>query len=637
MKKLIFILLCILPVFAFAGQFYGGELSYRIVYSDPASTRYSVTFKMYRKCSSLADLPNPIIRFLNTLDITKNTHPLKYFEETFTGRTTTYLPKAEINPCVVNSPPDCFELITWTKEVDLPYSAEGYTIYYAFCCREEGSTNIRKETWNSGSETENGVIVPGQGLTYVARIPRQDSVLQNNSPIIFADSIVSSCLQREINYRFQFNDPDGDSLVYTIARPYAITSVAHTSFQELFYNTGFTSSEPMSGVPKIKLDPVTGVLNGIPNKTGFFVLPLEIQEYRNKKLINVHRKEVQINVYDCNILKPADVMNCNSRTVTIFHNNSEYNKYFWDMGVDTSTRDTSSALLPVYVYPGSGEYKVKVTVSNHVNGCSDTTGLIVKVYPKIDIDFTANTPICNGDPLILKDVSATTMATIVKWTWKNATRSAIIGRDKTLNYNYNVPNNQIYPVSAWLIVEASNGCKDSTLKAFNIYPRAKAYAGPDTTIAFDKPYRMHGSGGNKYKWDPPTGLSNPNIANPNLSINHDQRYIIEVSNDGFCSGKDTVFIRYMKGPDIYVPDAFTPNNDGLNDVFRVYGVSIQIKSFEIFNRFGYKVFSTINLEKGWDGTINRLPQQPGTYVWCITGEDENGKPVVKKGTVLLIR
>jgi gliding motility-associated-like protein len=626
-----------MPFFAFAGQFLGGELSYRIVYSDPTSTRYAVTLKMYRNCSSLADLPDPTISFLNTLDIAQNTNPLKYIEEVFTGRSITLLPRTSINPCVVNTPPDCYQLITWTKEIDLPHSPEGYTLWYTFCCRDDGSTNIRKDTWNGGSETVNGVIVPGQGFSLVARIPRPDAITHNSSPIVTADSVILSCLQREINYRFQFTDPDGDSLVYTIAKPYALSNSSHTTFQELFYNTGYSTAEPMAGSPKITLNPVTGVLKGTPDRKGFFILSLEIKEYRNQKLICTHRKEVQLNVYDCSISKPNDILNCNSRTVSVLHTNSDRNKYFWDMGVDTSTRDTSSALLPVYVYPGAGEYKVKATVTNPENGCSDTTALAVKIFPKINIDFSANTPVCNGDPLVLTDASSTGMGTITKWTWKNATRSMVLGRDKTLTYNYTVPNNQIYPVSAWLVVEASNGCKDSTLKAFNIYPRAKAFAGPDTTISFDQPYKMQGSGGNTYKWDPPVGLSNPAIANPILSINRDQRYTLEVSNDGFCSGKDTVFIRYMKGPDVYVPDAFTPNNDGLNDVFRVYGVSIRVKSFEIFNRFGHRVFSSTNLEKGWDGTINRIPQHAGTYVWCVNGEDEKGNPVVKKGTVLLIR
>jgi len=387
MRKSLCIFLFLLPVWAFAGQFLGGELSYRVVYTDPVSTRYEVTLKIYRNCSSLADLPDPVIKFMNTVDITRNTHPLKYTEEVFTGRSISYLPKTSINPCVLNTPPDCFELITWKKEVDLPYSPEGYTIFYAFCCRDEMGVNIRRESWNAGSEIENQVVVPGQGLTFFTRIPRQDSVALNSSPIIASDSVISACLQRSIDYRFRFTDPDGDSLVYALGRPYAIATTAHTTFQELFYNNGYSASAAMAGNPVITLDAKTGVLKGVPDRKGGFLLPIEISEYRNNKLINVHRKEVQVNVYDCNIQQIPDIINCNHRTITILNPNRDINQYAWDFGVDTSARDTSTAYLPVYQYPGYGDFKVKMKATNS-NGCIDSLSFNVKIYPKMDVNYT---------------------------------------------------------------------------------------------------------------------------------------------------------------------------------------------------------------------------------------------------------
>jgi len=246
-------------------------------------------------------------------------------------------------------------------------------------------------------------------------------------------------------------------------------------------------------------------------------------------------------------------------------------------------------------------------------------------------------PVCNGDPLILTDVSVAAGSSIFKRTWKNATRTAVLGNDTTVNVVYKAPNNVIFPVSVWLVAEAANGCRDSVLKAINIYPKVKANAGPDTTIAFDIPYQMKGSGGNLYQWSPATGLSSATIPNPMLTINRDQQYILTVSNDGFCGSKDTVNIRYMKGPDIYVPDAFTPNNDGRNDVFKAYSVSLRIRSFEIFNRFGFRVFSTTDLSRGWNGNVNSVPQQAGTYVWVVHAEDKDGKSVTRQGTMLLLR
>jgi gliding motility-associated-like protein len=87
-----------------------------------------------------------------------------------------------------------------------------------------------------------------------------------------------------------------------------------------------------------------------------------------------------------------------------------------------------------------------------------------------------------------------------------------------------------------------------------------------------------------------------------------------------------------------VPTAFTPNNDGRNDVVRPIAVGLaQIQYFRIYNRWGQLVFETTVNGKGWDGKIQGLPQETGTYAWIVKGQDYTGKVVFEKGTVTLIR
>jgi gliding motility-associated-like protein len=91
-------------------------------------------------------------------------------------------------------------------------------------------------------------------------------------------------------------------------------------------------------------------------------------------------------------------------------------------------------------------------------------------------------------------------------------------------------------------------------------------------------------------------------------------------------------------PDIFMADAFTPNNDGLNDVFRAIPVGIkQFDYLRIFNRWGQVVFSTTNPEEGWDGTVKGREQTTDTFIWMVSGIDYLGKKIVKKGTLLLMR
>ncbi|MBN9384943.1 MAG: gliding motility-associated C-terminal domain-containing protein [Chitinophagaceae bacterium] len=86
-----------------------------------------------------------------------------------------------------------------------------------------------------------------------------------------------------------------------------------------------------------------------------------------------------------------------------------------------------------------------------------------------------------------------------------------------------------------------------------------------------------------------------------------------------------------------MPSAFSPNGDGVNDVFRIPpGITLQLKEFSIFNRWGGRVFSSRDINKGWDGKIDGRPAQTGTYAFIITGTDIKGSVMVT-GTVVLVR
>ena len=114
---------------------------------------------------------------------------------------------------------------------------------------------------------------------------------------------------------------------------------------------------------------------------------------------------------------------------------------------------------------------------------------------------------------------------------------------------------------------------------------------------------------------------------------------MQVTSAAGCIAIDTIDVNvYKVKPDFYVPDAFTPNGDGLNDAFRPILIGMKsLKLFKVYNRLGQLVFSTNVQKRGWDGTINGNPQDAGVFVWMAEGEDYLGKIIFKKGTVTLIR
>jgi gliding motility-associated-like protein len=150
------------------------------------------------------------------------------------------------------------------------------------------------------------------------------------------------------------------------------------------------------------------------------------------------------------------------------------------------------------------------------------------------------------------------------------------------------------------------------------------------------------SAGTSYRWTPSIGLSNPDIPNPVLTagtgIGTEMMYQVTATNADGCKGEGFVKIRIHKGPAIYVPTGFTPNGDGRNDRFTPHPVGIrEYRYFRVFNRWGQVIFSTRQLNLGWDGTFNGQLQPAGTYVWMIEGVTANNERISQKGTITLIR
>ena len=123
-----------------------------------------------------------------------------------------------------------------------------------------------------------------------------------------------------------------------------------------------------------------------------------------------------------------------------------------------------------------------------------------------------------------------------------------------------------------------------------------------------------------------------------MNYDKDIQYLLRVSITQGCIGYDTINIKYYLGPDMYVPNAFSPNGDGVNDRFRFIPVGItSYEFFRIFNRWGEEIHSSTDFRNGWDGTIKGRPAPVDTYIWILRGKDLNGQTILRKGTVTLVR
>ena len=141
-----------------------------------------------------------------------------------------------------------------------------------------------------------------------------------------------------------------------------------------------------------------------------------------------------------------------------------------------------------------------------------------------------------------------------------------------------------------------------------------------------------------YAWSPGEGLSCIDCPAPLVDPYGTQNiYTVTVTYNQGCLAIATVRINVEGEPPIYVPNAFSPNGDGTNDIFYVYGDGIKTLQLRIFNRWGEKVFESDNQSNGWDGTYKGQLQPPGVYVYTVDLVYLNNRTRFKDGSVTLIR
>ena len=264
--------------------------------------------------------------------------------------------------------------------------------------------------------------------------------------------------------------------------------------------------------------------------------------------------------------------------------------------------------------------------------CQRADTVVINVLHKPVVYAGRDTSICSKTFALLNG-NASDLSGTVNYAWSPAanvvppnTASAVATQDSTQLYILTVTDNY--------------GCNFSVTDSILItmQPPVAAFAGNDTNAILGRAHQLTASGGSNYLWSPAGPLDNPFIQNPNAKLYNDTYFSVLVTDSIGCTGTDNVFIKVYEGPNYYVPNTFTPNGDGLNDVFRPVPVGIQSTMyFRVFDRYGNLMYQTNKWLDGWNGIYNGKKASAGTYVWMIKGTDKNGRIVEMQGTVILIR
>lgn len=218
--------------------------------------------------------------------------------------------------------------------------------------------------------------------------------------------------------------------------------------------------------------------------------------------------------------------------------------------------------------------------------------------------------------------------------------------EQYLRNNYENPNMFWAPQGSYEVtVEVTSPHANCVSReSMNIHVQDKVsmnYVSPqDTTIEYGSTIQLEANSAANaiFYWDPITYLDKPTDPITNATPLEDMLYRV-VSMDEFgCSDTAYVNIKVIYNSDIMIPNAFTPDGDGLNDVFRIVGHKFEkLLSFSVYNRYGQEVFYTQNITEGWDGKYNGKKADPGTYYYVIEYVLPDNEIKKVTGDVVLLR
>ncbi len=275
--------------------------------------------------------------------------------------------------------------------------------------------------------------------------------------------------------------------------------------------------------------------------------------------------------------------NCDIIVVNCQNNSQNYNTSSWDFG----DGGTSTLNNPVHTYTNPGNYVITLIVYDTVCNQQDQIAIPITVEGGLVINIPDG-EICQDQPATL---DAGPGGDSYVWSTGDTTQTITVTMAGT--YTVQVTLGNCTDIETVVLTEL----------VFN--------PAPDTPLVCPGSTLLHAGAGSQFLWS--TGATTESITTSDEVTVWYQKMV------GYCLVTDTIVVRYRyKSPDVFIPNSFTPNADGLNEVYYVVGADEEEYQFMIFDRWGEMIFYSSDPAKGWDGTYKngKLVQQ-GVYVWKL--------------------
>ena len=362
---------------AHATHIVGGDFYYTYISGD----KYQVTMKLYIDCynGNPGAISEDEYAYFGIFDANTNA----FLDSVKVKRTGPERVTGAVYKCLVNPGNVCVDQYTYVFEKDLPKRQGGYIIAFQRCCRNVTIKNI---------------INPNStGATYWVHVPDRDLVNTDNSPVFNLFPPIYVCNNFLLKFDHSATDIDGDSLSYELYQPFlGATSMLsrprpprNPPFQNVVWNTPYSTTDQMGGNPILEINAVTGELTVTPNTLGQFVIGVKVKEWRKGILIGETLRDYQFNVVDCQASVVAlfkSAVQC-SDTVQFLNRSVGATNISWDFGDPASgvSNNISTQSNPTHVYAKNGEYTVTLKAWNGT--CEDEYTLKIQVLKQSHAAF----------------------------------------------------------------------------------------------------------------------------------------------------------------------------------------------------------------------------------------------------------
>ncbi len=442
--------------------------------------------------------------------------------------------------------------------------------------------------------------------------------------------------------------------VITVGPDHTIAFSSGDTMQSVCVNTpidpivytlgGGASGATISGLPAGVTYSVSGntlTISGTPTAAGGPSYPYMITTTGNSCLKANADGEILVNPYPVPGFAPDKPGYCIPNAIVKFNNSSSMPDgsgmtYSWNFADGSPL---STAVSPTHWYTTQGPFNVVLTVTSvavlngGLIGCAKSITIpLTTIHPQPKADFVFNKPsVCIGDNVIITDNTDGKDGIVNQWNWQMGDGATRVTNPVTYTYADTIS----YDITMYSI--NTHGCNSDTItKMYTVYPYPHVNAGPDRFVLEGGQIQLETitfANDAQYNWTPSLYLTDSKIARPwVIKPLTDMTYRLTVTARGGCALSDDVYVKLLRFP--VIPNTFTPNNDGINDTWRIDFLNTYPDNrVQIFTRGGNLVFQSRGYNTPWDGTVKGKPLPFDTYYYII--EPGSGRdPITGYVTIL---